>query len=114
MSGALRGRIRSPFGDILRRELDAAGLSVRQLSRRLADGDVRAEHQRRMLQRYISGQTSPSQAARDRIADALGIPRDRFVEDAERRAELERVLNALAPLAAVLHELAVSAKQGAQ
>jgi transcriptional regulator with XRE-family HTH domain len=114
MPTATKRRARSAFGDVLREELDAKdGMSVRQLSRLLAVGDGQAEHHRRNLQRYISGEVSPSDAARDRIADALEIPRERFREDAERKAELDRVLDALAPLAAVLHDLAVRAKERA-
>lgn len=100
---------RSDFGQILRAELDAQDISVRELARRLvASGhDVKVESCRRALMRYISGDSSPGADARVSIAAALGIPVDAFTEDRERQIRHERVMDALAPLADVLLELAV-------
>lgn len=112
---------RSPFGEVLHQALaEKDNMSVRQLSRLLAgiSGDTepdrltekRAEDKRRLLQRYITGDRSPSDETRDEIADALNMPRARFAVDREHDLRQRRLMNALAPLADVLLELAAEAR----
>lgn len=101
-------RRRSGFGDILRRELDGQNVSIRELARRLTLGEPdRLENVRRSLGRYISGEVAPGTDAREAISDALGVEYEMFAEDAIRNARREKVLDALAPLADVLLDLAV-------
>lgn len=100
-------RPRSAFGDILRSELEAQEVSTRELARRIADSPDKIENQRRTLIRYIRGEVMPGQHARATIAAALGIDPALFADDADRAAKRERVLDALAPLADVLLDLAI-------
>lgn len=101
-------RKRSGFGTILRRQLDANGVSTRELARRLTAAEPdRIENMRRSLIRYIQGEVAPGPGMRDAIADALGIHRTVFAEDSIRTVRRERVLDALQPLADVLLDLAV-------
>lgn len=101
-------RRRSGFGDILRRELDDQSVSIRELARRLTIGEPdRLENVRRSLGRYISGEVAPGTEARESIAEALGVDYEIFAEDAIRHARREKVIDALAPLADVLLDLAI-------
>lgn len=101
-------RRRSGFGEILRRELDEQGVSVRELARRLTvEQPEKLENMRRSLGRYISGEVSPGQSARETIAEALSVDHEIFAEEAVHTARREKLLDALAPLADVLLELAI-------
>lgn len=93
---------RSVFGDILRDALDQQGRTIRDLSRLLADEYTEAESKRRMLQRYIAGEIVPSERVRHEIADALGLPRERFAEDREHERAIREVHSAMLPLAEAL------------
>lgn len=100
-------RARSGFGTILRRELDAQGISTRELARRLTREEPDSiENMRRTLIRYMQG-TSPGESRREAIARELGIDAAVFAEDKIRNERRDRVLDALAPLADVLLELAI-------
>lgn len=105
-------KIRSGFGQLLREALDEQGVSLRELARRLAERDgVETESKRRLLHRYIDGDVGPSERARHEIASVLDLPKDTFDTDAEELAEMQALVSALQPLAAVLHRLAVQARQ---
>lgn len=111
---ANRPRIRSAFGDLLRRELEDRGVSLKELSRRLVGTDATPEQvngRRRLLQKYLAGDVSPSAHARKEIAAALGLSPEGFAEDAERAAELQQIADALVPLVDVLYALAVRARE---
>lgn len=105
----LNQKPRSPFGNLLRAALDETHVSVKELSRRIAKTPGQAEAKRRLLQKYVTGEVSPGAHARNEIADALQIDRERFAEDKEHDARRRQILNALVPLADVLHELAMQA-----
>ena len=98
------------FGRILRTELAIKQVSIRELARRIADDESRVENVRRLLHQYLSGDVSPREEMRERIADALAIDPAVFAEDAERQAERERLMNALEPLADILLEVATKAR----
>lgn len=70
------------YGRALRAHLDDEGIAVRELARRIGDGDpnpVRAN-----LYRYLSGKNMPSETTRARIAKALGVrPEELYVEELE-------------------------------
>lgn len=70
---AVTRRPRSLFGEILRRELETQGVSVRELARRTSADPAKLENQRRSLIRYIRGEVEPGAAARDAIAGALSV-----------------------------------------
>jgi transcriptional regulator with XRE-family HTH domain len=101
---------RSAFGDLLRSELDAQGVSIRELARRLSGEESRVENVRRSLMRYVQGEVMPGVDAREAIADALGIDTNVFAEDAQSAARRDRILAALEPLADVLLEIAVETR----
>jgi transcriptional regulator with XRE-family HTH domain len=106
-------RPRTLFGEILRQELDSQGVSIRELARRLtADEPEKIENTRRTLIRYMQGEVQPGVQAREAIAEALSIDPQVFADDADRAAKRERVLDALAPLADVLLELAIEIRDG--
>lgn len=113
MVNATRIKPRSPFGDMLRDALEETGVSIKGLSRLLADEPEHAEAKRRLLQKYVGGEVSPGGEARNAIADALGVPRERFHEDKELEARRRRILTALIPLADELLELATEAREQA-
>lgn len=101
-------RKRSGFGDILRAELDRQDVSTRELARRLTvDHPEKIENMRRTLIRYIRGENAPGKPARQAIADALSVDAEVFAQEAVNQVRRDKVLNALAPLADVLLELAV-------
>lgn len=105
-------RPRSLFGEILRRELETQGVSNRELARRLtADEPEKIENCRRSLIRYIGGEVIPSPQMREAIASALDIDPAVFDEAADRAARRERVMDALAPLADVLLDIAVEIRE---
>ena len=110
MATAARRRRSASFGRILRSELEAQGVSIRELARRLAESDDKIESERRLLHLYVSGEVSPRQEKRDRIAEALSIDPSVFTENAERQAERERLIEALEPLADVLLGIASKAR----
>lgn len=104
---------RSSFGRILRAELEAQGVSVRELARRLSTDSTdtrKVENVRRLLQQYVAGEVSPGPEKRERIAAALSIDAAVFTDDAERQAERDRLMEAMKPLADLLLELATRAK----
>lgn len=109
---AVTRRPRSLFGEILRQELEIQGVSQRELARRLSDDASKIENTRRSLIRYISGEVMPSPQMRDAIAEALAIDPTVFAEDADRAARRGRVLDALAPLADVLLDIAIEIRDG--
>lgn len=111
MATALRQKPRSPFGNLLREALDETGVSIKELSRRVAKTPRQTEAKRRLIQKYVIGAVSPGLEARDEIADALGIDRARFADDKEREEQREQILNALIPLADTLLELAIHARE---
>lgn len=83
-------RPRSLFGEILRRELEAQGVSNRELARRLtADQPERLENTRRALIRYIRGEVVPNDDARLAIAAALRIDPGQFAPEPSRDRERE-------------------------
>lgn len=105
---AVTTRTRSGFGEILRRELEANGVSTRELARRLTSEEPeRLDNMRRTLIRYIQGSLSPRSQARDAIAAALKVDSAVFAESAIHTERRNRVLDALKPLADVLLELAI-------
>lgn len=106
-----RTKPRSPFGDLLREQLEQTGISIRQLSRLLAEGDIHTEAKRRLLTKYIAGEVVPSEHARREIAAALGIDAVVFAESAEQSAIERRLHQALLPLAAELTRLAIEASR---
>jgi transcriptional regulator with XRE-family HTH domain len=109
---AVATKRRSGFGDILRAELDAQDVSIRELARRLTAGqDDRLESCRRTLMRYVSGDVAPGMLARTAIANALGIDKSVFAEEREQQARREKLMLALEPLADVLLALAVEVGQ---
>lgn len=110
MATAARRRRSTPFGRILRSELEAQGVSIRELARRLARSDEKVENERRLLHLYVSGEVSPGTEKRERIADALAIDPSTFAEDAERQAEREQLVAALEPLVDTLLDLATKAR----
>lgn len=111
MAGTPR-RPRSLFGEILRRELESQGVSNRELARRLtADDPAKLENCRRSLIRYIRGEVMPSETMRDAIAEALDVDPSVFADDADRAARRDRVMDALAPLADVLLDIAVEIRE---
>lgn len=106
-------RPRSLFGELLRRELETQGVSQRELARRLTTADpARLENTRRSLIRYIAGEVVPSETMREAIAQALDIDPTVFADDADRAARRERVMDALAPLADVLLDIAIEIRDG--
>lgn len=106
-------RPRTLFGEILRRELESQEVSTRELARRLTAGDPdRIENARRTLIRYIRGQVTPGEQAREAIAEALSIDASVFAEGTERREQHDRVRDALDYLADVLLDIAVQAREG--
>lgn len=109
MTTAARKR-RGSFGRILRAELDEQNVSIRELARRVAEEDGHVENVRRLLHLYLSGEVSPREEMRERIADALSIDPTVFAEDAERQAERERLIEALEPLADILLDVARKAR----
>jgi transcriptional regulator with XRE-family HTH domain len=111
MAATTTRRQRSLFGEILRAELEHQRVSTRELARRLAETPDKLENQRRTLIRYMSGAVLPGPQAREAIAAALGISPDVFAEDADRAAKRERVIDALAPLADVLLDIAIEIKE---
>lgn len=110
MATAVHQKRRSPFGNLLRDALLETGVSTKELSRRIADSPEHAEAKRRLLQKYVSGEVSPTLASRVEIAAALGIDGQRFAEDREHEERLDQILNALIPLADALLDLATQAR----
>lgn len=105
-------KIRSGFGQLLRESLDAKGITLRELARRLSEAEqVEVESKRRLLHRYIDGLVQPSEKARHQIAKALDLPTDTFDENAQELAEIQALIAALEPLAQVLHKLAIKARE---
>lgn len=104
-----RVKTRSAFGDTLRQQLEATGVSIRKLSRLLASSPEHAEPKRRLLQKYVAGEVTPSEQARIEIAAALGVDAAVFAEDSEAAAAERRLYEAMAPLAAELTRLAIEA-----
>ena len=86
---------RSPFGQRLRLELDDAGLSIRELSKRLNQGQP--DHARRNLTRWLAnGGNVPTRSNRQAVAVALGLDPSTFDEDDdEEDAELSGLIRAL-------------------
>lgn len=107
MAATATRKRRSLFGEILRTELDAQGISIRALARRLTNDEAKLENTRRSLMRYIQGEVAPGPEARMAIADALGIDPSIFADDAERTARRERIIAAFEPLADVLLDIAI-------
>jgi transcriptional regulator with XRE-family HTH domain len=112
-----RPRPRSLFGNILRRELDGKGVSVKQLARLIAtERAVEAgletaptgavESVRRLLNKYLIGETSPEQPMRESIARHLGSDPAVFADEAIQLERRRRIADALLPLADVLLEIA--------
>lgn len=110
-----RTKPRSLFGDILRRELDDKDVSVKQLARLIAreraagtDGDIEngIESVRRLLNKYLIGESSPEQPMRDTIARHLGSDPAVFADEAIQLERRRRIADALLPLADVLLEIA--------
>lgn len=112
MATVIGRRPRSLFGEILRAELERQGISTRELARRLADGPEKVENTRRTLIRYMRGEVLPGLQARETIAAALSLDPAVFADDADRAARRDRVLDALAPLADVLLQLATEIRDG--
>lgn len=120
MSTVVKQKPRSPFGNLFREALDETGVSIRGLSRKLTglapgaeDVNGHAEAKRRLLQKYVTGEVSPGDAARAELADALGIDPVRFAVDREREEQRKQIMNALIPLADQLLEIAVAARKKA-
>lgn len=105
---------RSPFGNLLRDALDETGVSVKELSRRIAKEPHQAEAKRRLLQKYVAGDVAPGVEARNEIAAALGVDPQRFAVDKEREEQLRQLLNAFVPLADTLLDLAIEARAKAE
>ena len=113
MATVVRQKPRSPFGHLLREALDDTGVSVKELSRRIAKTPGQAEAKRRLLQKYVTGEVSPGPDARDEISVALGIDGARFAEDREREEKFQQIMNSLIPLADTMLELAIHAREQA-
>lgn len=120
MATVVKQKTRSPFGNLFREALDQNGVSIRGLARKLAglepgEEDVRGqgEAKRRLLQKYVTGEVSPGQAARAELAAALGIDPARFALDQEREEQRRQIMNALIPLADQLLEIATAARDKA-
>lgn len=111
MSTATIQKPRSPFGNLLREALDETGVSVKELSRRIAPEPHQAEAKRRLLQKYVTGEVSPGAGARRDLAAALGIDPERFAVDQEREEQRRQIMNSLIPLADQLLEIAVAARK---
>lgn len=77
----------------------AAGLSIREVARRMAGGDTkRYDTLRRYVIRWESGKNTPDEVNRDRYADAVGIPRSLLREGAtpnDLAADLAAVLGSI-------------------
>jgi len=105
---------RSYFGEILRAELDAQGVSIRELARRLTSDEAKLENTRRSLMRYIQGEVAPGLEHREAIASVLGVDPAVFADDAQRTARRERILSAFEPLADVLLDIAIEIRDKEQ
>lgn len=77
------------FGQRLRAELDQREWGIRTLARHMESDPKRVETMRRNLIRYVQDKHVPTVGMQHAIADALGIPRDQFVEDGARRETQE-------------------------
>lgn len=120
MATVVKQKTRSPFGNLFREALDETGVSIRGLSRKLVglhpgdeDTDGRGEAKRRLLQKYVTGEVSPGDAARAELAEALGIAPARFAVDREHEEQRRQIMNALIPLADQLLEIARTAREKA-
>lgn len=67
------------FGDWLRREIDRAGLTQAELARMTAIDPG-------MISHWTNGRRLPAAESCEKLADALGVPRDRVLELAGRWA----------------------------
>lgn len=77
--------VRTAFGQKLRAELDAQRLSIRKLARTMAP--EHPEPMRRNIARWIGGYNQPSRIHRIAIAEALGVPAERFLDDDDEEAD---------------------------
>lgn len=77
---------RSVFGEKLRAELDNQGVSIRGLARKMSP--EQPEVMRRNLARWIGGYNSPSRIHRVAVADALGVPREKFTDTDDEEEDL--------------------------
>lgn len=102
-------RPRSLFGEILRRTLEEQGVSNRELARRLTiENPARLENTRRALIRYIRGEVTPSDQARDAIAKALGLDPAAFAAQVAPDPRREVLYAAVENLVdALMHEISV-------
>ena len=105
------------FAEILQAEIDAQGISNRELARRLVKDPEKMNGARRQVIRWLNGETpNPTRPTRIRIAKALRIEPERLLRVrplsdlvAERLTELEQRLGtielAFAALSVELREL---------
>lgn len=106
-------KLRSGFGEILHHILEADGITLRELARRVAGEGAspnQVESKRRLIHRYVSGEVAPSRKARAEVAVALERDLSIFDEDAERAAEIRQIHGAMLGLAETLRDLAVKAR----
>lgn len=100
-----------PLAARLRQAIEEAGISQRELARRIAGADSdprRIENERRQLQKYLEGKHSPAPERAALLAELLDKPADYFIDPA---AAPTRVIDQVRDLVTKIDELRAFAEE---